>query len=79
MDKDLLIAIIGMIGTILGVIIGVFLQFPYNYFRDKFEIQKEFESLKNEIFFCGQTNSYDNKLFQLRKFFIKNLDQSSMF
>jgi len=72
MDKDYIIAIIGVTGTALGTILGFLSSLWYETLKEKIRVKKELQTAINEIIYIGLTNNYPVALNKLRQVIVEN-------
>ena len=72
MDKDYIIPIIGIVGTIAGTVVGFLLSICYESIKEKRAIKSLLQSAINEIKFVNIANNYPVALNKLRLLVIEH-------
>lgn len=67
MDKDYIIAIIGVGGTILGTVAGFLSTFLYEWLKERARLKSELQSAINGVLLVTATNDYPVALNKLRQ------------
>lgn len=72
MDKDYIIAIIGVGGTILGTVAGFLSTLLYERLKERTRLKSELQSAINEVLLVTVTNDYPVMLNKLRQVIVTN-------
>lgn len=72
MDKDYIIAIIGVGGTILGTVAGFLSTLLYEWLKERARLKSELQSAINEVLLVTVTNDYPVALNKLRQVVVTN-------
>ena len=72
MDKDYIIAIIGVGGTILGTVVGFLSTLLYEWLKERARLKSELQSAMNEVLLVTVTNDYPVTLNKLRQVVVTN-------
>src|SRR5581483_5177797 len=72
MDKDYIIAIIGVGGTVLGTIAGFLSTLFYERLKERANLRSELRSAINEVLLVSVTNDYPVALNKLRQVVVTN-------
>jgi len=73
MDKDYIIAIIGVGGTILGTVAGFLSTLLYERLKERARLKSELQSAINDVLLVTVTNDYQVALNKLRKVVVTNV------
>lgn len=74
-DKDIQIALIGVVGTLLGTILGFFLSTINESLKEKRQAKTEVQQAINEVVHTRIMNDYPVVMNNLRKAIVKNAHQ----
>lgn len=72
MDKDYIIAIIGVGGTILGTVAGFLSTLLYEQLQERSRLRSELQSAINEVLLVALINDYPVALNKLRQVIVTN-------
>jgi hypothetical protein len=72
MDKDYIIAIIGIGGTILGTVAGFLSTLIYERLKESAKLKSELQAAINEVLFVTLANDYPVALNKLRQVIVTN-------
>ncbi len=73
LDKDIMIALIGILGTLLGTVLGFGLTIFYDSRKEKSQAKSELQKAINEVIHISIVNNYPLAMNNLRKVMISNV------